>query len=138
MGSKTAVVLVLAVGSLGLGVPAASATPSRDLYMVEDLAYSGGVYTGGFAALRKKGHKVVGATGAFASEYICVRGAVRNGKFRGQLYSNGEPWKSFTYGWKGSGARQRIKGTTSVSKADMITYGLSNPTALIKDCVRST
>jgi hypothetical protein len=138
MGAKTAVIVAIAVGSCGLAAPAAQAVPSRDLYMVKNLQYTDGYYIGEFAALRKKGHKVVGATGAFSSEYVCVRGAVHNGKFHGQLYSDGEPWKSFTYGWKGSGATQRVKGTKSVSKADMITYGLSNPTALINDCVQNT
>lgn len=138
MGRKTAIILAMAVGSLGLGIPAASAATTRDLYMVDKLEYSGGIYTGEFAALRKTGKKVVGATGAFASEYVCVRGKVYGGKFHGAYYSDGQPWKKFTYGWKGSGATQRIKGTTSVTKAEITSYGLSSPTRMIRDCVKNT
>ena len=57
--------------------PTAVAAPTRDLYMVKDLQSVDGLYYGDFAALRKKGRKVVGAIGAFYSEYFCIRGRSR-------------------------------------------------------------
>lgn len=107
--------------------------------MVKNVQATGdGTYVGDFAALRKKGKRVVGAVGAFYSEYTCVRGKISRGKLRGTSYDElGNP-SSFSVRWKGSGVKQRIKGFKRVSKADMKFYGGSNPTRMIKYCVRST
>lgn len=112
----------------------AHAAPSRDLYMVQGLEYIEGVYYGDFVAVAKQGSKVVGAVGAFNSEYTCIRGTVKNGKLRAKLYENGVPVDSFTRKWVGSGSKQRIKGTTSVTYTDMVTILGSDPGAFITDC----
>lgn len=132
-------ILALAIGSVGLGAPTAAATPSRDLYMVKDVQATGdGTYVGDFAAVRKKGKSVVGAVGSFYSEYTCIRGRISGHRLRGTSYNEfGDP-TPFSVRWKGSGAKQRIKGFTRVTKADMRLYGGSNPTRMIKYCVRNT
>ena len=79
MKRSAVAIAALTVGAVALPVQAASA---RDLYMTKDLENVNGVYIGDFAALSKKGSKVVGAVGAFSSEYICIRGTVKNGILR--------------------------------------------------------
>ena len=119
-------------------VTPAHAAPSRNLYMVKDLQYIDGVYYGDFATLAKKGSKVVGAVGAFSSEYTCIRGTVSNGKLRAKIYENGVPIGSFTRKWVGSGSQQRIKGMTSVTYNEASTYLESDPRSFIQDCRSAT
>lgn len=134
-----ALTTILTIGSVGVVAPTASAAPTRDLYMVKNLQSVNGLYYGDFAALRKKGRKVVGAIGAFYSEYFCIKGKVSKGKLRATQYDEfNQPAGKYTVRWKGSGSKQRIKGTTSVSKAQMKRYGGSNPVRMIKACVRAT
>lgn len=114
------------------------AAPSRNLYMVKDLQYTDGVYYGDFVTLAKKGSKVVGAVGAFSSEYVCVKGTVKNGKLRAQYYENGVPVGSFTRKWVGSGSQQRIKGMTSATAGEVATYLETDPRTFIRDCRSAT
>ncbi|HQR81133.1 MAG TPA: hypothetical protein PLT68_13035 [Actinomycetota bacterium] len=138
MGGKLAVGLVAAVLSAGLAGTPASAVPTRDLYMVKDVGYSGNVYYGDFVAVRKSGKKVVGAVGAFSSEYFCVKGRVSKGRLKGREYNaNGEPGDRFSVKWRGTGAGQHIKGWRPISKATFRTYLQGDsPTRMINVCVR--
>lgn len=137
--SKAALATAFAVGAVGLTAPSAAAAPTRDLYMVKNVESFNGVYVGDFAALRKKGKKVVGALGAFGSEFVCVRGKVKGGKLRGLSYGmDNNPEARFTVRWTGSGSNQRIKSMKSVSKKKMRFYGASNPKRMITYCVRNT
>jgi hypothetical protein len=131
-------VLALAVAATGMVAPAAQAAPTRDLYMVKNMQYFDGVYVGDFAALRKSGKWVVGAVGAFGSEYTCVRGKVSGGKLRGAYYEDGQVVGQFTRRWVGWGSKQRIKGMTSASWGDMRVYLGSNPTRFITTCIDLT
>jgi hypothetical protein len=132
---RAALATAIAVGAVGMAAPPASAVPMRELYMVSNVQYFNGVYTGDFAALRKKGKKVVGAFGAFGSEYYCVKGKVKRGVLRGTYYDNfNNPEDTFKVRWKGS----RIKGMKKVSKKKMRTYGASNPKRMITFCARNT
>jgi hypothetical protein len=131
-------VVALAVAATGLVAPAAQAAPTRDLYMVQDVENFNGVYVGEFAALRKKGKRVVGAVGAFGSEYTCLRGKVTGGKLRGAYYEDGQVAGRFTRKWVGRGSTQRIKGMTSSTWGDMRVYLGSNPTRFIRTCIDLT
>lgn len=136
---KAALITAFAVGAVGVAAPSATAAPTRDLYMVKNVQSFSGVYVGDFAALRKKGKKVVGAFGAFGSEFSCVRGKVTRGTFRGISYDmDGNPDSPFAIRWTGSGSNQRIKGMKAVTKKKMRFYGVSNPKRMIKYCVRNT
>jgi hypothetical protein len=129
MKRSLAVMVAVAAGSAML-VPA-SAAQARDLYMVRDVGYTNGVYYGDFAALSKTGKNVVGAIGAFSSEYTCIRAVIRNGKLRGTYYADGVPAGNFTRKWVG----KRIKGTTRATYDDMVTYlDGGDPRALIANC----
>ncbi len=104
--------------------------------MVKNLQFSDGVYLGDFAALRKKGAKVVGAVGAFNSEFVCIRGKVRSKKLRAVSYDMfNQPDGRFTVKWKGSGAKQRIKGMKSVTRKKMTRYAGTDPRPMIRFCV---
>ena len=138
MGAKTAVIVAIAVGSCGLAAPAAQAVPSRDLYMVKDLQYVDGFYIGEFAALRKKGAKVVGAYGAFNSEYVCIRGRVSYGRLKAIAYDQfGDP-TTVNIKWQGSGSKQHMKGFAPVTRATASGYLGSDAKRFIIDCINST
>jgi hypothetical protein len=139
MKRTIAMVAAATVGSLVVMAPGAQAAPTRDLYMVKNLQQaSDGIYIGDFAALRKSGKRVVGAVGAFSSEYVCVKGKVKSGRFRGAYYEYGVVQGYFSRKWRGYGANQHIKGMTPVSWASMSTYLGSDPDSLIQDCVNTT
>lgn len=130
--------LVIPAAVAMVAIPA-SAAHARDLYMVRDVGYSNGVYYGEFAALAKTGKYVVGAVGAFSSEYTCIRGVVKNGKLRATYYSDGLPAGNFTRKWVGSGSSQRIKGMLPSTYTDMVTYlEGGDPRAFITDCQNAT
>ena len=133
---KMALIVACGVGLSGIGVPAASAVTTRDLYMVKNVEYiDDGLYVGEFAALRKTGRKVVGALGAFNSEYVCFRGRIRDGKLRGFIDGSfGEAPTKYVVKWKGTGSMQRIKGFSPISKAQMSVYGGSDPSFMIENC----
>ncbi len=136
---KRSVAMVVALGAASAVLGPASAAQARDLYMVRDVGYTNGVYYGDFAALSKTGKYVVGAIGAFSSEYTCVRGVVRNGKLRGTYYSDGVPAGNFTRKWVGKGAYQRIKGTVTATYDEMVMYlEGGDPRAFITDCQNTT
>ncbi len=133
MKRYSAVVLVGA-SALAMAAPA----QARDLYMVKDVENVNGVYIGEFATLAKKGTKVVGAVGAFSSEYFCVKGTVKNGRLRAKVYENGVPVTSFNRKWVGTGSKQRIKGMSPATYDDVLTYlEGADPRSFIRDC-RST
>lgn len=136
---RIALVLACAIGLSGVGVPAATAATTRDLYMVKGIEYiDDGLYVGEFAALRKTGKRVVGAVGAFSSEYVCLRGKIRDGKLRGTFDGNfGEPPTKYVVKWKGTGKNQRIKGFAPISKAQMMVYLDSDPLSMIDACLAS-
>lgn len=120
---------VVAGALVGLVSPAHAAA-SHDLYMVKDVQSVGGVYIGDFIALRKTGKNVVGAAGAFGSEYVCVRGRITDGRLRGAYYDRGEVVGHFSRAWRGD----RVKGMATATKAEMRTYLGSNPTRFINVC----
>lgn len=129
---------VAATAVMPVAAPAQAAT-TRDLYMVKDVQQlDGGIYVGDFVSLRKTGKRVVGTVGAFSSEYVCVRGKVKDGKLRGTYYDRGMVSGHFTRTWVGHGKRQHIKGMTPVSWAQARTYLGSNPTRFIDDCIGET
>ncbi|MCU0279377.1 MAG: hypothetical protein MUF33_06305 [Candidatus Nanopelagicales bacterium] len=134
---RIALVLACSIGLSGVGVPAATAATTRDLYMVKDIEYiDDGLYVGEFAALRKTGKRVVGAVGAFSSEYVCLRGRVRDGKLRGFFDgSYGEAPTRYVVRWKGTGKNQHIKGFAPISKAQMSVYLGSDPMSMIDACL---
>lgn len=127
------VVLVAAVAPAAS--PAAAVT-TRDLYMVKDVQSYEGIYTGDFVAVRKTGKKVVGAVGAFNSEYTCLRGKIKDGRLYGAYYDRGEVAAYFTRKW--STEKKHIKGMKSVSRSTIQIYLGSDPRRLIRYCVRST
>ena len=134
-----AAMAALAAGAGMLAAPAATAAPGRDLYMVKNLRFNDGVYLGDFAALRKKGAKVVGAVGAFNSEFVCIRGKVRGKKLRAISYDMfNKPDSRFSVKWQGSGAKQRIKGMRSVTRKKMTGYSGTDPKPMIRYCIRNT
>lgn len=136
---KRYVGILAAAGAACIVAVPASAAQARDLYMVRDVGYSDGVYYGEFAALAKSGKYVVGAVGAFSSEYTCIRGVVKYGKLRGTYYSNGVPAGNFTRKWVGSGNYQRIKGTVPATYDEMVTYLQGgDPRSFIEDCQSTT
>lgn len=138
MGVRLVAGLAAAVVGAGLAVAPASAVPARDLYMVKNVGYSGNVHYGDFIAVRKTGKKVVGAVGAFSSEYVCMRGRVSGGQLTARDFDpNGNPGKAFVRTWRGTGAGQHVKGWRSVSKATFRTYlEGSKPTRMINACER--
>lgn len=128
---RSAVVLMTGLMTVAVAAPA----HARDLYMVKDVGYTNGVYYGDFATLAKKGKKVVGAVGAFSSEYVCIKGKVSGGKLRGTYYEYGVPAGKFTRKWVGKGASQRIKGMQSASYNEVRTYlEGTDPRSFIADC----
>ncbi len=137
MKRDSVLVAVVALSSVALAAPVAQAVPARDLYMVKDVQQTSGVYIGEFAALEKTGRKVVGAIGAFNSEYLCVAGKVKKGKLHGTYYQYGRVFRSFTRKWRGTGGNQRIKGMTPVNSASMFEYLGSDPDTLVQGCIRS-
>lgn len=131
--------VVIAAAATGLAMVPASAAQARDLYMVKDVQVTNGVTIGQFAALSKTGKYVVGAVGAFSSEYTCIRGVVKNGKLRAAYYENGVPVGTFTRKWVGSGSSQRIKGMLPATYSDMVAYlEGGDPRAFITDCQSAT
>lgn len=132
---RSAAVVLAGIATVAVATPATA----RDLYMVKDVEYTNGVYYGEFAVLAKKGKKVVGAVGAFSSEYFCVKGKVSNGKLRAKYYEFGMPAGSFTRKWVGSGSQQRIKGMVSASYDEVMTYlEGTDPRSFIADCRSAT
>lgn len=131
---RSGIVALVGLSVVVMAAPAAAA-PTRYLYMTKDVESVDGVYIGDFVVLAKKGSKVVGALGAFSSEYVCVSGTVKNGRLRATIYDNGQAVGSFNRKWVGSGSTQRIKGMTRASKAEVTTYlGGGDPKTFIKDC----
>lgn len=128
--------LAVAVAAGTVAMPPAQAATTRDLYMVKDVQLvDDGVYIGDFVALRKTGKRVVGAVGAFGSEYLCVKGKVADGRLRAAYYENGAVAGRFSRAWAGS----RIKVMDSVSKAEVRTYlGGASPKRFIVDCIQQT
>ena len=131
------VALVAATLAVGTLAPA-QAAGARDLYMVQDVQQVNGVYVGDFVALRKTGSRVVGAVGAFGSEYMCVRGRVVDGRLRGAYYEDGDVAGRFTRRWVGRGDRQRIKGMTAVRAGEVRVYLGSGPKRFIDICEAAT
>lgn len=140
MARVVSIALAVGVTAAGLGIQPATAATTRDLYMVKNVQFADGIYIGEFAAVRKKGKKVVGAVGAFYSEYFCIRGTVKNGRLRAVYYDEfNQPAGLFKRRWTGKGSKQRIKGMTSVSRKKLKTYaGGTDPKRLIRNCVRNT
>jgi hypothetical protein len=139
MARKVPLALALGLVVAGLGLQPASAATSRDLYMVKNVHYADGMYTGEFAALRTKGVKVVGAIGAFYSEYFCISGKVTEGRLRATRYDMfHEPAATFSVRWVGKGSTQRIAGSKSVTRRKLAGYAGTDPKPFLKDCLRST
>ena len=139
MARTVSIVVAAGVAAVGLGVQPAAALPTRDLYMVKNIQSVDGIYVGDFAALRKKGTKVVGGVGALYSEYFCIRGRVRDGRLRAVYYDEfNQPAGLFKRRWVGKGSKQRIKGMESVSRKTLKTYAGSNPKRVIRSCARNT
>lgn len=139
MARTVSIVVAAGVAAAGLGVQPAAAVPTRDLYMVKNIQEADGIYLGDFAALRKKGKKVVGGVGALYSEYFCIRGRVENGRLRAVYYDEfNQPAGLFKRRWVGKGSKQRIKGMKSVSRKKLKKYAGTNPKRVIRACVRNT
>lgn len=124
---------VISAALLAVATPAHAAT-SHDLYMVDDVQFVNGVHIGDFIALRKTGKRVVGASGAFGSEYVCLRGKVAGGKLRVAYYDRGEVVAHFARAWRGD----HVKGMTAATKAEMRTYLGSSPARFLAICERQT
>lgn len=126
----------IAVAVLGLATVAMAApAQAKNLYMVKDVGQTDGVYYGDFVAVDKTGTKVVGAVGAFSSEYTCFKGTVKNGRLKAMIYEDGQPVAAFTRKWVGAGPTQRIKGMTRVSAAQVTVYlEGTHPKSFIADC----
>lgn len=122
------------VAAPGDAVTATSAAygAERYLFMVRDVEFAGGIYTGQFSVMRKSGRWVTGAHGMFYSEARCLTGRVRGyppkrwliGRLPGYWY--GDTWipmVRLTAKWVGYGDQQRMRGWTSVTPDEM--YELS-------------
>lgn len=136
MRTAAAVVLggILAMGS----IPAAHAAQTRDLYMVSGVERVDDYYIGDFGVLRKQGKTVIGAVGAFNSEYGCVKGRVTSGKLRGTFYPLEGPSQptSFSKRWVGAGDKQRLAGFQSVSRKKLRVYlNGQNPDRFLRYCL---
>ena len=78
------------------------------------------------------------AIGAFYSGTSASRARCRRATARHSVRQFNQPAGTCHGPVEGLGSKQRIKGTTSVSKAQMKMYGGSNPVRMIKACVRAT
>ncbi len=102
----------------GLAAPAEAVT-TKDIYMVKNLQAIDGYYIGEFVVLRKTGTEVVGARGAFASEYFCFAGTVSGGWFDVATWDEfNNPGGTWARPW----VNGRIKGWRKVSWSQFMNY----------------
>lgn len=97
---------------------------TRYLFMVRNVQFTGDIYTGRFTVIRKTGKRVVGAYGMFYSEARCLKGHIHGRWLIGRLpgFTYGGEWVSavrMVAKWRGTGARQHMKGWTPVTASDM-------------------
>ncbi len=126
-----------AAAVLALGAPAVQAAPVKDIYMVKHVQATGdGMYVGEFVILRKSGTQVVGARGAFYSEYFCLRGTAGGGVFSVQKWDEfGNPNGTWTRPW----VNGRIKSWSRVNWTTFMKYsGGYKPGKAINYCISAT
>jgi hypothetical protein len=115
---RVAGVLAATVAIVGLAAPAQAVT-TKDIYMVKNLQRVDSFYVGEFVVLRKVGTDVVGARGAFSSEYFCFAGTVSNGIFGVQTWDEfNNPSGYWTRPW----VYGHIKGWRKVTWSQFMRY----------------
>lgn len=115
---RVAGVLAATMAIAGLAAPAEAVT-TKDIYMVKNLQKVNGFYVGEFVVLRKTGTEVVGARGAFASEYFCFAGSVSNGVFSVQTWDEfNNPGGTWTRPW----VKGHIKSWQKVTWTQFMKY----------------
>lgn len=132
-----------------IGVPA-HAQPSRDLYMVKDVAVFNEdcahgypcktlSYSGSFYVLRQKGATVAGQMGFlhYTSDNMCLTGTVKGGKYRFVAHRGKEQPYNFHGRWTGAGEQQHVKGYQPVTRQQLQAYMMGrDPKSLIDKCVK--
>lgn len=115
---RLAGVVAATVAIAGLAAPAQAVT-TKDIYMVRNLQRIDSYYIGEFTVLRKAGTDVVGAAGAFSSEYFCFAGTVSYGVFDVLMWDEfGNQDGTWTRPW----VKGHIKGWRKVSWSQFMRY----------------
>lgn len=132
---RLAGVLAVTVAVSGLAVPA-QAAKSKDIYMVRNVQRVDNFYVGEFVVLSKARTQVVGAAGAFSSEYFCFAGTVSNGLFDVATWDEfGNQDGTWTRRW----VKGHLKGWRKVTWKKFMKYSEGfKPGRAINYCITQT